>query len=365
MTDRTQGILNRASEAEKFSGVRWILGDGVITNYMQSFVDDTIKRNAIFQSNAGVSPKIVRRSPGWCCEWCAKLEGTYMYPDRVPDDVYRRHDNCNCVVEFYPADGKKQDVWTKEWTKAEPDTLKERKRLGEYKKVTVAQLEQRKTVGLNTEKKPVFIPAETIEDAKKYADETLGLRTSLDYKKMNIDVANIVNEELTKAYEIFGNLHEDGVLEQLWLVTGKKPFVAAYNGPMKTLIFTRENTGFKSSLKKMQKNAIFQKDAGFWSTGNKEQSIRHEIGHAVERKYYRGNEELEKAITEIRMAEWERIGIDEWSMETPLDVIKKGGEKLSFYGLLDNSEFIAESVAEYMSGEPRETARKVVELLLK
>lgn len=168
MTDRTQGILNRASEAEKFSGVRWILGDGVITNYMQSFVDDTIKRNAIFQSNAGVSPKIVRRSPGWCCEWCAKLEGTYMYPDRVPDDVYRRHDNCNCVVEFYPADGKKQDVWTKEWTKAEPDTLKERKRLGEYKKVTVAQLEQRKTIGAEpTQVKPQDAPKAVLDFEKK------------------------------------------------------------------------------------------------------------------------------------------------------------------------------------------------------
>lgn len=168
MTDRTQGILNRASEAEKFSGVRWILGDGVITNYMQSFVDDTIKRNAIFQSNAGVSPKIVRRSPGWCCEWCAKLEGTYMYPDRVPDDVYRRHDNCNCVVEFYPADGKKQDVWTKEWTKAEPDTLKERKRLGEYKKVTVAQLEQRKTIGAEpTQVKPQDAPKVVLDFEKK------------------------------------------------------------------------------------------------------------------------------------------------------------------------------------------------------
>lgn len=174
MTDRTQGILNRASEAEKFSGVRWILGDGVITNYMQSFVDDTMKRNAIFQSNAGVSPKIVRRSPGWCCEWCAKLEGTYMYPDDVPDDVYRRHDNCNCIVEFYPADGKKQDVWTKEWTKAEPDTLKERKRLGEYKKVTVAQLAQRKTVGAEpTQVKP--------QDAQKAV---------LDFEKKSRSLAN-------------------------------------------------------------------------------------------------------------------------------------------------------------------------------
>lgn len=168
MTDRTQGILNRASEAEKFSGVRWILGDGVITNYMQSFVDETMKRNAIFQSNAGVSPKIVRRSPGWCCEWCAKLEGTYMYPDDVPDDVYRRHDNCNCIVEFYPSDGKKQDVWTKEWTKAEPDTLKERKRLGEYKKVTVAQLEQRKTIGAEpTQVKPQDAPRAVLDFEKK------------------------------------------------------------------------------------------------------------------------------------------------------------------------------------------------------
>lgn len=363
MSTRTQGILDRVS-SEKFSGVRWILGDGVITNYMQSFVDDTMKRNAEFQSRAGVSPKIVRKSPTKCCPWCDALVGEYKYPDDVPDDVYRRHDNCNCIVEFYPGDGKKQDVWSKQWQEADPETLTERKRVFP-KRATAEQLEARKTVGLEPKKKPVFVPAETIEGAKQYANETLGLKTSLDYKKMNVDVANIVNEELTKAYEIFGNLHEDGVLEQLWLVTGKKPFVAAYNGPMKTLIFTRENTGFKSSLKKMQKDAIFQKDAGFWSAGNKEQSIRHEIGHAVERKYYRGNEELEKAITEMRMAEWERIGIDEWSMETPLSTIKKGGEKLSFYGLSDNSEFIAESVAEYMSGNPRETARKVVELLLK
>lgn len=138
MTDRIQGILNRASDAPKFSGVRWILGDGVLTNYMQSYVDDTMKRNAEFQSKAGVSPKIVRKSPTKCCPWCDALVGEYKYPDDVPDDVYRRHDNCNCIVEFYPGDGKKQDVWSKEWQEAEPETLKERKMLGEVKKVTVA-----------------------------------------------------------------------------------------------------------------------------------------------------------------------------------------------------------------------------------
>ena len=110
MSTRTQGILDRVS-SEKFSGVRWILGDGVITNYMQSFVDDTMKRNAEFQSRAGVSPKIVRKSPTKCCPWCDALVGEYKYPDDVPDMVYHRHDNCNCIVEFYPGDGKKQNVW--------------------------------------------------------------------------------------------------------------------------------------------------------------------------------------------------------------------------------------------------------------
>lgn len=149
MTDRTQGILNRASEAEKFSGVRWILGDGVITNYMQSFVDETMKRNAEFQSRAGVSPKIVRKSPTKCCPWCDALVGTYKYPDDVPDDVYRRHDNCNCIVEFYPGDGKKQNVWSKQWDSAE--VLEERKRVAP-RRATAAQLEERKKVGLETPK---------------------------------------------------------------------------------------------------------------------------------------------------------------------------------------------------------------------
>lgn len=130
MTDRIQGILNRASDAPKFSGVRWILGDGVLTNYMQSYVDDTMKRNAEFQSKAGVSPKIVRKSPTKCCPWCDALVGEYKYPDDVPDDVYRRHDNCNCIVEFYPGDGKKQDVWSKQWADQDEEILADRKKVG-------------------------------------------------------------------------------------------------------------------------------------------------------------------------------------------------------------------------------------------
>lgn len=167
MTDRTQGILNRASDAEKFSGVRWILGDGVLTNYMQSFVDDTMKRNAEFQSRAGVSPKIVRKSPTKCCPWCDALVGEYNYPDDVPDDVYRRHDNCNCIVEFYPGDGRKQDVYTRQWSETDPQTLEERKRVG-IVKTTASELEARKMVGAEpTQVQPQDAPKAILDFEKK------------------------------------------------------------------------------------------------------------------------------------------------------------------------------------------------------
>ena len=88
-----------------------------------------MKRNAEFQNRAGVSPKIVRKSPTKCCPWCDALVGEYKYPDDVPDDVYRRHDNCNCIVEFYPGDGKKQNVWSKQWSETPKEVLEERKNI--------------------------------------------------------------------------------------------------------------------------------------------------------------------------------------------------------------------------------------------
>ena len=85
-----------------------------IVNFSQSIVDETIKANAEFQAKAGLRPKIIRREAGNCCDWCKGLVGTYTYPD-VPEDVYKRHRYCRCTVDYYPRDGKKQNIHTKEW----------------------------------------------------------------------------------------------------------------------------------------------------------------------------------------------------------------------------------------------------------
>ena len=120
--DRIDGIINKVSAADSYNDVAWVLGEPII-NFSQSIVDDAIKANAEFQSKTGMQPIITRKTAGNCCEWCQKLAGTYSYPD-VPNDVYRRHSNCRCVVT-YQSGKNRQDVWTKaKWRKNDEEIEK-------------------------------------------------------------------------------------------------------------------------------------------------------------------------------------------------------------------------------------------------
>ena len=127
---RIDGIVNRAASEEAFDNIGWIL-DAPVRCFLQSIVDDFVKENAEFHGKSGLHPKIIRKSTGHCCKWCKEIAGVYEYPD-VPTDVYRRHDNCNCTVEYDPGTGKMhQDVWSKKWKSEEDfDKIRERKQIG-------------------------------------------------------------------------------------------------------------------------------------------------------------------------------------------------------------------------------------------
>lgn len=128
--DRVDGILNRVADTEQYDDVAWVL-DEPVRNFSHSIVDDSVRANAEFQNRVGLRPKIIRRTSGKCCEWCQRLAGTYEYPHNVPDDVYRRHERCRCVVEYDPGSGKRQNVHTKQWTdKADSATIEARKQIG-------------------------------------------------------------------------------------------------------------------------------------------------------------------------------------------------------------------------------------------
>lgn len=115
--DRIDGLVNRLASEESFDDVKWLLVDPIV-NFSQSIVDDSIRKNAEFHHKVGLSPKIVRRVVGHPCKWCKSLEGSYNYPE-VPKDIYRRHGNCRCTVDYHPGNGKKQNVHTKRWAESQ------------------------------------------------------------------------------------------------------------------------------------------------------------------------------------------------------------------------------------------------------
>lgn len=107
--DRAQGIIDRVS-SQPFEEVSWLLNEPV-KSFSKNVVDQTLEKNVEFQGKSGLSPKIRRTANGETCEWCQAVAGTYEYPN-VPKDVYRRHANCDCIVEYIEG-GKYTDVHSK------------------------------------------------------------------------------------------------------------------------------------------------------------------------------------------------------------------------------------------------------------
>lgn len=127
--DRIDGLVNRLASEDSFDNVKWLLDDPIV-NFSQSVVDDSIKKNADFHYKSGLRPTITRRVFGHACDWCQNLAGVYNYHEE-PDDVYHRHERCRCIVEYDPGDGRRQNVWSKDWKDPhEQSDLKSRRAAG-------------------------------------------------------------------------------------------------------------------------------------------------------------------------------------------------------------------------------------------
>lgn len=130
--DRIKGLVDRVSNAESFEDVSWIL-QAPVENFCLNVVDETLKANVEIHAKAGLNPRIIRKAESGCCKWCSQLEGEYLYDGDMPEDVFRRHERCRCLVTYDPADGsnRRQNVHTKKWTSAEElDKIEVRKKVG-------------------------------------------------------------------------------------------------------------------------------------------------------------------------------------------------------------------------------------------
>lgn len=101
--DQITGIITGIANAGSYDQGSGRMFDQV-ENFMEGVVDDAVRENADFQYRAGLDPKVIRTAAGKCCKWCDNLAGTYKYED-VRDkgnDVWRRHRNCHCTIEYDP-----------------------------------------------------------------------------------------------------------------------------------------------------------------------------------------------------------------------------------------------------------------------
>lgn len=106
--DRASGIANKVSHAE--DEVQFSKAIEKTRDFTENTVGDTIKKNIEFQKKSGLNPKIKRIAAFKCCKWCTEKAGTYDYP--CEDEIFRRHENCGCTVDYY-GNGLKQNVYTK------------------------------------------------------------------------------------------------------------------------------------------------------------------------------------------------------------------------------------------------------------
>ena len=84
-----------------------------------SMSDNNTRACARAYSSAGFEAYITRSAAKGCCEWCSKMFGKFEYPKNTPKDIFRRHDNCECIVT-YSCGSMRQNVHSREtWEQPE------------------------------------------------------------------------------------------------------------------------------------------------------------------------------------------------------------------------------------------------------
>ncbi|MCD8207453.1 MAG: minor capsid protein [Bacteroidales bacterium] len=292
---------------------------------------------------------------GDACRICAALdEKHFKISEAMPgENLPPIHPNCRCAVSAWMDDALYQQ-WLdsyanhgmsfEDWLNNRPDTAVEP---GTEPKEESPKLE--------------WTPASTLDEARNYARDVLGLTSTMDYSKMSLDYANMLNREISELYNTFGDMNAAGYLNGVRKLSLNSDTAAAYSLITNEMVF---KSASKSAITSMAKEAKEEYAMGCWSTSAQEHVIRHELGHAVEQMIKSDSDKMSE-ISSLRESLSQTCNVSEWSVADAVKNSKTAGEYLSYYGLRNDGEFIAESIAEYMNGEARETAQAVVDIILR
>lgn len=290
--------------------------------------------------------------------WCRCCTAPYFEDMEGIGERYSR-DPVTGKRKMLPKDTKYND-WAKQYITKETKLNKNKQNV-----LTTAQS------GGKIKKADIqFTPATTIEEADAYLKQ-FGVSGEYAKGKISLDVANAINKTVAEYNSVFGNKMKLRSIRK-WPKRDAE-FVAAYS-PVFGDVFLYK-CGSKTALSGLLKDAIEEHSLGAWSTAAQEHFIRHELGHALHSGV--GRDATKDALTALfngakSKLSWGKCGgysltaykkagltVDDFKAD-----IRAAGDILSAYGFTSVEEMVAESVAEYMTGQPRDFATKVVNTLM-
>ncbi len=236
-------------------------------NVAISFHDDFVDENAAFRSDAGYECYITRVVGGASCPWCSTMAGRFRYDwEEMPEDIFRRHDNCTCTVTFEQG-AFRQDVWSKHswqapetgagapppkvFSKEEADRL-EQERLSEYRGLIH---EQNYTISPK-DKVNAFSVNRKLVNSKEYHDKFEGLT---QHKAANENIY----QQSKRLLE-----HRDGKESESLIVVDSKTGISITDN------FKNSDEQFKTGLTAEQYGLVQNHNGNFIMLHNHPESVR-------------------------------------------------------------------------------------------
>lgn len=145
-----------------------------LENISRGMYDDFVESSCRSMRKTGAKAVIVRKEIGSCCDWCRRLAGTYDYSaGQYPDDIFRRHENCRCIVTVSNEKGHYTDVWSKREYDSERELIRGRIEDIQHEEARTAVRERkaRKRAKAVSEGKQFFDSTDFWKDADRRAGE--------------------------------------------------------------------------------------------------------------------------------------------------------------------------------------------------
>ncbi len=175
-------------------------------------------------------------------------------------------------------------------------------------------------------------------------------------KPISKQLAETYSNEFNKVVDLFGNI--DSISSVDVYAYKNNGIYGSYNDNSGILVVY--GAGGKNVVSQLSKIAKAHKKTGQWSTSSYLHTYRHELGHALQKQFSISDnlyEDKLSKIEDLRQSLLKKFG------DSTTDIAKLKANTLSIYGFDSLEDFIAESIAEYLNGKPRNTAKTVVTIL--